>query len=192
MQITCDPKVGMGYIYLVPPEKHHILGNSSISRKYLPESNLRIPILDGTHLLGDLDRIKIATKTYEEALNDLEFDAEYRNDLNEEGYITGIELTLWKSKFIELIKQEAYKIYRINWRSKDFDLVTFDLEKKVISSNNVIYSLTENQDVYVILDIEPKYKIAHVKGLLSSREDIYPVTYLAEPNFILWEYGGNG
>jgi len=61
---------------------------------------------------------------------------------------------------------------------------------------NIVYPLTEKKDVYAIVQLCPDFyygeddneyetKIGLIKGILSSRNDIYPIEYLSETQFIL-------
>lgn len=178
----------MGYIYLQPPTRNiSEYHDSNKIDNYVELSKLRIPRVTESESNTMLDKMKIASKTYSEAFKAGEVEEEYCNDKDENGYVKGIELNLSKEIFISLIKQEAYKGYFINWRSKDFILVTFDFTDNVFDSKNVIYPLSKENDAFLIAKIEERYGTALIKALISARDDLYPVDYLLHPHFVLWE-----
>ena len=89
-----------------------------------------------------------------------------------------------------------YKVFN----NSEFFLITFDRLKAVLDSSNIMYPLTINKDVYAITNIQTgsfyhegclhRYKIVFIKGLLSSRNDKYPIEYLTIPEFVLFEQLG--
>lgn len=179
----------MGYIYLQPPSgnvSEYQDGNKIAN--YFKLSEMRIPFVTESGINTRLDKMEMARKTYSEALDEGEVDEEYYNDKDENGYVKGIELNLSKEVFINSIKQEVYKGYFINWGLKDFILVTLDLHENVFNFNNIIYPLSKNNDVFLIVKVEKKYRTALIKALISARDNLYPVDYLLYPNFVLWEY----
>ena len=126
------------------------------------------------------------------------YDTEYGNDLDYEGYISGIELNLTAKEFINLIENQAFKIYRTEWKNREFHLVTFDHLENALNPENFIYKLNDKEDAFVIVKLEKPEKlgyqytserekrpIALFKGLISARNDIYPLNYLMKPEFYL-------
>lgn len=187
MRITCDASGGMGYIYLMPPKQQYFNSNNHL-QKYLEQKNVEIPMVRNNEILGRLDSLKIVNKTYKNAVYKYsDIHMEYCNDMDNDGYIIGIELNLRKEKFIKLIVDKAYKIICGNWRDKEISVLTLDLIDKVFSTDNIIYPLNRKRDAFVIAYIEPKYKIGLVKALITSRNDIYPIDYLKVPEFIISE-----
>ena len=63
--------------------------------------------------------------------------------------------------------------------------MTLDLIDKVFSPDNIIYPLNSKRDAFIIVYMEPKYKVGLVKALITSRNDIYPIDYLKVPDFVI-------
>lgn len=185
MLITCDNNIQMGYIYLMPPitTSDYSLEESDIGYYYDLDS-LSIPRLKGVGFGQKLSQLRVSTKTYSEAV-DKTFFCEYWNDLNEEGYMVGIELYLNEDQLLPLVANQAFMIYDTRWGNRDFRVVTLDAHLEVIRKSNVIYPLTPAKDAFVVLAIDPKSKVASVKALISSRDDLYPLDYLRKPHFML-------
>lgn len=185
MLITCDNNIQMGYIYLMPPitTSDYPLEESDIGY-YFDVDSLSIPRIKGLGLGQKLNQLRVSTKTYSEAV-DKAFFCEYWNDLNEDGYMVGIELYLNEDQFLPLVANQAFMIYDTRWRNRDFRVVTLDAHLEVIRKSNVIYPLTPEKDAFVVLAIDPKSKVATVKALISSRDDLYPLDYLRKPLFML-------
>ncbi|NRR23677.1 hypothetical protein [Brevibacillus sp. MS2.2] len=190
MIITCDAYCNMGYIYLQQPDKEIIdyqkEKNNHISR-YVDPSLLYIPLVVDFNRGKLLDDMRLSTKTYKKAVGD-EIDEEYQNDLDKQGYMTGIELNLTKDKLVHLLENKAFVVYRTEWKGQPYHLATLDMDHKVFDSSNVIYPLNEKQDAYLIIEVTGEYQLGLVKALLTRRNDIYPVEYLLDPQFILSEY----
>jgi hypothetical protein len=132
-----------------------------------------------------LNRLTLSSKTYSKALDEGELDQEYCNDRDENGYLIGIELDLSESKFISHIKANSYRIYETTWRNKNFRMVTFENKDTVFDINNIIYPLTNENDAFIVVKIESRYKIGIITALITCREDLYPTEYLIEPQFML-------
>ncbi|MED1801999.1 hypothetical protein [Brevibacillus porteri] len=190
MIITCDAYCSMGYIYLQPPNKkiseYHETKENSIAN-YVDLSSLHIPLLTDMCMEQLLETMRLSYQTYREAVG-TEVGEEYKNDLDDNGYIIGVELNLSKEKFIDLVANGAYKLYKTEWRSFPYHIATFDHQHKVFDSNNVIYPLSQRNDVFLIIEITKQYNIGLVKALISRRDDLYPVDYFLSPQFILSEY----
>ncbi|MBF8982257.1 hypothetical protein IZY60_01765 [Lutibacter sp. B2] len=177
MRITCEPIVDMGYIYLQKPKKY----------KYVQSENMEIPILgNDLNILERINHLKISKISYANALNKGELGEEFQNDMDEKEYLIGVELTLTKEDFMNNIKEKNYKVYNINWKNKEFTLVTLDKEEEVFSEANILYPANKNKDVFYIVN-KGDYGIGYIKGLLSSRADLYQLEYLSQPDFVLYE-----
>ena len=185
MLITCDNSAQMGYIYLMPSEtvEEYTLEKSEIGLFYDLDC-LSIPRIKWPGMGKWLNQMRVATKTYREAL-DKSFHCEYWNDLDNEGYMIGIELHLTEEILLPLVAHQAIKLYDINWRDRDYRLLTLDAYLNVIHRNNIIYPLTPEKDAFVILAIDPESQIAKVMALISDRDDLYPTEYLRKPLFML-------
>jgi hypothetical protein len=178
MIITCDSDCSMGYIYLKPKKRSEILeGNTIEGLKTI------IPLLDGTEIQKSIEKIPLITKTYYEAKIDGDFIEEYYNDLDQDGYMIGVELTLYKKDFINKIKAQVFKIFVIEKEDKIYNFITLDDLEKVLNPSNSMYPLTKEKDCFVI--VEKKEKTGYIKALISSRDDIYPLKYLITPKFII-------
>lgn len=195
MIITCSTRNKIGYIHLQPYNIKHKsiydsyktkLDNNDL-RKYVDLNSLKIPIYDSFDYGIILDHMKISKKIYKIASeNSGDFIEEYQNDLNDNGYMVGIELDLSKESFLSLIKHDI-KIFKHKWLNKDFILLTLDNIENVLHLDNVIYPFTDREDAFAIVHIENKYRTGLIKGIISAREDLYPIEYLSKPEFILWD-----
>lgn len=185
MVITCDNNMQMGYIYLMPDETTagYTLEKSDIGLYYDLKS-LSIPRIKWFSLGQSLSQMRVATRTYRETVDNT-FHCEYWNDLDNEGYMIGIELYLTEERFLSLVAHQAFKIYDIRWRNRDFRVVTLDAYHDVINKNNVIYPLSTEKDAFVIVAIDPSSKIGKIMALISARDDLYPIDYLQKPLFML-------
>ena len=185
MLITCDNTMQMGYIYLMPNDTiaEYTLEKSDIGLYYDVKS-LSIPRIKWLGLGQSLSQMRLATKTYREAV-DKTFHCEYWNDLDDEGYMMGIELYLTEERFLPLVAHQAFKLYDIRWRNQDFRVLTLDAYHDVFNKNNVIYSLSIEKDAFVIIAIDPLSKVGKIMALISARDDLYPIDYLQKPLFML-------
>ncbi|WP_025028446.1 hypothetical protein [Caldalkalibacillus mannanilyticus] len=191
MIITCDAYSHMGYIYLKPPIEgmEYFLSKENHLYEYIGKEDINIPVLDGKNMMSKLDLLSIQPKTYAEALGNEEIDEEYCNDRDSEGYLIGIEMSLSKEQFLSSIHSEAFKCYSIEWRGQECKLYTMDRDEEVFQSGNKVYPLTLRNDAFVIVQVVEKYgNLGLIKGLITHREDIYPVEYMTDPQFILSEY----
>lgn len=185
MLITCDNNMQMGYIYLMPNETtaEYTLEKSDIGL-YYDVNSLSIPRIKW-HCMGQsLSQMRLSIKTYKEAVDNA-FNCEYWNDLDNEGYMMGIELYLTEEILLPLVAHQAFKLYDIRWRNRDFRVLTLDAYHDVLNKNNIIYPLTSEKDVFVIIAIDPLSKVGKVMALISARDDIYPIEYLQKPLFML-------
>lgn len=195
MIITCESKTRMCYIYLQPYIKnksvydlYKVHLNNNGLKKYVDLQTLKIPIFNSSMYQAALTQMKVCEKTYRDAsIYAKDFGEEYQNDLDESGYMVGIELNLSKDNFLDLIGHSAFQIYKFNWLNKDFIILTLDKSENVFNLNNKIYPFTDKKDAFAIVHIENKYHIGLIKGIISAREDIYPTEYLCKPDFILWD-----
>lgn len=185
MLITCDNSMQMGYIYLMPSEMaaEYTLEKSDIGLFYELDS-LSIPRIKWLGMGKLLSRMRLAVKTYREAL-DKSFHCEYWNDLDNEGYMIGIELHLTEDILLQLVAHQAVKLYDIRWRNQDFRVLTLDAYLDVFNKNNIIYPLTPEKDAFVIMAIDPLSQVGKIMALISARDDLYPTDYLQKPLFML-------
>jgi len=183
--ITCDNKMQMGYIYLMPNETtaEYTLDKSDIGL-YYDVNSLSIPRIKWLGMGHSLSQMRLATKTYREAV-DKAFHCEYWNDLDSEGYMIGIELYLTEEVLLPLVAHQAFKLYDIRWRNRDFRVLTLDAYHDVLNKENIIYPLTSEKDAFVILAIEPSSQVCKIMALISARDDLYPIDYLQKPLFML-------
>jgi len=175
----------MGYIYLMPNETtaEYTLEKSDIGL-YYDINSLSIPRIKWLSLGQSLNQMRLATKTYREAV-DKAFHCEYWNDLDSEGYMLGIELYLTEERLLPLVAHQAFKLYDIRWRNRDFRVLTLDAHHDVLNKNNIIYPLSTEKDAFVIVAIDPLSKVGKIMALISARDDLYPITYLQKPLFML-------
>lgn len=185
MIVTCDVSCNMGYIYVRTLLMCFNENSKSNGDQLIDGISLNIPCENSSNIAYLLNKLILSNKTYSQALEDLDIDQEYCNDLDENGYLIAIELNLNEADFNRLIKTNSFRVYEKVWENKDFYLVTFDSEDEVFSEGNIIYPLTKDNDAFVIVKIIGKYNIGLIKGLITSRNDIYPIEYLKEPQFML-------
>lgn len=201
MRITCfhGNHSNMGYIYLTPPKDEFITEYSSGNEisQYVNKEKLYIPYVTNLDITASLIRMHVSEKTFRSDYGKA-YDTEYGNDMDKRGYITGIELSLTKNRFVDLVSNQAFKAIRTEWNGQEFHLITFDHLENVLHSENIIYKLTDKEDAFVIVQLSKaedlgirysieteKQPIALFKGLLSAREDIYPLEYLIKPEFFM-------
>ncbi len=189
----------MGYITLKPPavDKEATEAENEITEHMNPEKII-IPYITNSNIASSLDQMTVAPSTFK-AEYENGYDTEYGNDMDEQGYINGIELTLNHERFIDLVKNQAIKVIRTEWRNKEFHLVTFDHADNVFKPENVIFKLTDEEDAFVIVQLlEPeklgyqytneadqKRPIALFEALISAKNDIYPLEYMMKPQFVM-------
>jgi hypothetical protein len=203
MKITCyyDDHSSMGYISLKPIIENQFdeyeWSKNEMAQHVHPDQ-IAVPYVTDEVVSPFLDRMTIAAHTFEEDYEE-GYDTQYGNDMDDEGYITGIELTLYHDRFIELVKNQVFKVLKVEWQNREYHLITFDYMDNVFKPENVIYKLTDEEDAFVIVQlVEPeklgyqytdendqKRPVALFKGLISARDDIYPLEYLLKPKFLL-------
>jgi len=184
--ITCDSFCGMGYIYL-QPQTYNLEKENSIIR-CVEKSSLQIPLIADNEKGHLLDEMRLSVKTYREAVNSGEIDEEYKNDLDKNGYIVGIELNLTKDTFDNRIRNGAYKLYQTKWKETSYHIATVDFDDSVFDPKNIIYPLSKKNDAFLVVELTSDYNIGLIKALITSRDDLYPIEYLLTPHFILNEY----
>ncbi|MHB8072197.1 hypothetical protein [Desulfosporosinus fructosivorans] len=185
MLITCDNNMQMGYIYLMPNETtaEYTLEKSDIGL-YYDVNSLSIPRIKWLGMGQSLSNMRLATKTYREAV-DKAFHCEYWNDLDNAGYMMGIELYLTEEVLLPLVAHQAFKLYDIRWRNSDFRVLTLDAYHDVLNKDNIIYPLTLEKDAFVVIAIDPLSQVGKIMALISARDDLYPIDYLQKPLFML-------
>ena len=151
---------------------------------YYDVNSLSIPRIKWLSLGQSLSQMRLSTKTYREAV-DKAFHCEYWNDLDSEGYMLGIELYLTEERLLPLVAHQAFKLYDIRWRNRDFRVLTLDAYHDVLNKNNVIYPLSTEKDAFVIVAIDSLSKVGKIMALISARDDLYPIAYLQNPLFML-------
>lgn len=197
MRITCDPESNMGYIYLRPPRTKSLVNDMSTIAKHVMPGNPKIPVLEDFAINRQLRHLSVSSKTYRQALDDGDFEEEFYNDKDDEGYLTGVEFSVDKDEFISLINKQAFRIYGVNFNKSRFNFLTLDTLDNVLSGLNTIYPLNDKKDAFLIIteisrnycseDSKFDYRICLVKGLLWSAFDIYSIEYLRKPEFVLFE-----
>lgn len=192
----------MGYIYLKPDSIPTSSYENNTLDDHVPSDEINIPFHSDNKLAKALDQMVYQTNTFKKEQG-ISYETEYGNDVDQQGYLIGIELNLNSDTFIKHVSQQTFQIIKTQWKNKSLHLITFDDIEDVLQSNNYIYRLTDNEDTFVIAALEhradlshddenPKLPIAHIKALLTAREDIYPLEHLKEPDFILIEHHDEG
>lgn len=204
MRITClqDECSSMGYIYLMPPVHESALADSGLNNDILtavPADRLRIEHVTepAAELAERLDRMTAAKLSYFDDFG-IGYDTEYGNDVDENGYVTGIELSLTPERLIEQINGGAFRVISLNWKKRAFNLLTLDFSHNVFDERNVLYRMNDQDDVFAIVALPERtfldesgqeqtlqIPIAEIRGLLSAREDLYPLDFWLKPDFLL-------
>ncbi|SDY12049.1 hypothetical protein [Thermoactinomyces sp. DSM 45892] len=188
MIITCDSSVNMGYIYLQKPHNYLKLRREREGDLISYAENLeyhQIPFVQDESVLDKLLHLKQSPKIYSHAYRDGEFFHEYQSDLDSEGYVTGIEISLRKESFLTLLQKNSFRCYSFSWDDNSMRLFTLEEEDIVFNSQNILYPLHWNRDSFLIIDIDPISRMGRIRGLLTSNEDRYPSLYLLQPLFFL-------
>ncbi|PWV88457.1 hypothetical protein DFQ01_1506 [Paenibacillus cellulosilyticus] len=203
MKITCHygEYADMGYVYIAPPNEkldRDIEHRNEITKQLKPQE-IHIPYITGNSQIALLiSKMTISKNTFKTGYQQA-FESEYGYDFDSRGYLTGFELSLSQDKFIEFIRNQAYKVFHFEWHNKLNNLVTFDYPEEVFHSENIIYKMNEQEDTFVIVQLEEDEDLysqysyttkknpptAKIKALFSSREDIYPLEFLLKPKFQL-------
>ncbi|TCP69252.1 hypothetical protein [Baia soyae] len=177
----------MGYIYLQKPHNclKFLRAREDDLISYEGNGEYQIPFLQDEFVLDKLLTLQQSSKIYSHAYRDGEFLHEYQNDLDSEGYVTGIEISLRKECFLTLLQGNSFRCYSFTWNENPMRLFTFEEESIVFNSRNILYPLHWDYDSFLIVDIDPVSKIGHIRGLLTSNEERYPSLYLLQPLFFL-------
>ncbi|UQZ34873.1 hypothetical protein C2I18_15835 [Paenibacillus sp. PK3_47] len=205
MRITCyyGKHAEMGYIYLTPPkfeynDEAHAVRNEIFH--YVSADNLRIPLVTDIDPAPALNQMKLAANTFRSDYG-YGYDTEFGNDMDAQGYLKGVELTLPGKRFVDLVDKQAFKIIQTSWKGRMFHLLTLDHLANVLHPGNVLYRMSDAEDAFVIVQLSsaenagyadpdnkaPRTPIALFKGVLSAREDIYSLDYLMKPDFFMCE-----
>lgn len=182
--ITYDTSVSMGYIYLQPSRRYlnFLKENKDDLISYVGNHKCKISFLTDEFILEKLQQLKRSTKIYSHALYDGELNQEYQNDLDQDGYLIGIELSLHPERFSTLL-QHAFRCYSLIWNERPMHLYTFEEDDLVFYSRNILYPLHWDRDSYIIVYRDPKNQIGYIRGLLTANEERYPSSYLLQPLF---------
>ena len=148
MLITCDNNMQMGYIYLMPNETtaDYNLEKSDIGL-YYDVTSLSIPRIKWLSLGQSLSQMRLSTKTYIEAVDNA-FHCEYWNDLDNEGYMIGIELYLTEERLLPLVAHQAFKLYDIRWRNQDFRVLYLGTAIMTFSIRTMLFIPYPQKDVF--------------------------------------------
>lgn len=199
MRITCYYP-SMGYIYLKPHEEPHAAKPDHNNLKdHITTDKIKIPYTSDERLEVFLNQMSLSISSFRTEQGK-SYETEYGNDMDEHGYLTGIELNLSSERFIDLVSQQTIQIIKTSWREKALHLIAFDQMESVLQPYNHIYKLTDAEDTYVIVYLEkpenlgivtfddkPQLPIALFKAFLTTRDDIYPLEYLLKPDFVMIE-----
>jgi len=184
VDITCDQECEMGYIYLKESYSgnyEHFKLKETISQQNIDNT------IDNIYL--QLNRLNWPKKTYKEALNNGDFIEEFQNDLDDEGYMKGIELKLTKQKLKEIV--DNLEIATFEFANSKFYYIPFAKDEEIFSNKNYIYPFTKDEDAYVILSRSKQsryeidenggttkvYVIAYIKAIMFTDESPYDINY---------------
>lgn len=141
----------MGYIYLTPLKDEFNTEYSSRNEisQCVNKEKLDIPYVTDLDITTSLVRMHVSENTFRSDYGKA-YDTEYGNDMDKRGYITGIELSLTKNRFVDLVSNQAFKAIRTEWSGQEFHLITSDHLENVLHPENIIYKLTDKEDAFVI------------------------------------------
>jgi hypothetical protein len=197
--ITCDSSCDMGFYYVKPPSNEQISYYEQKETKlttYVDKSKIRVNKSFRDDLPIKLNKMALSRKTYKKALKDEEIDAEFFNEFDKKGNLSGIELSLTKERLIYLVKNNAFNCYQFNWLplfahnkfQNEYKLYTLDVEDEVFNPENIIYPFSNEKDSFAIVKVVKRYSnVGVIMGIITLREDIYPTEYMLKPLFILSE-----
>ncbi|MGP3777552.1 hypothetical protein ACTWKD_01825 [Halanaerobium saccharolyticum] len=189
MDITCDQSCDMGYIYLQKFSKHY---EDNYDKSRLIASNQPIEVVDNVYL--KLNKLNWPDKKYTDAIMDGDFIEEFQNDLDDQGYIKGIELQLTESRLEYLI--ENYKIATFEFNDSQYYYIAFAEDDAVFDPQNYVYTFSDKENAFVIVsrseerrfqitlneDKESKKslspKIAFIRAIIFKEDSPYDVDYL--------------
>lgn len=185
MDITCDQSCDMGYIYLQKNNKDYM---DIYDDRELLAANQPIEVIDNIYL--KLNKLNWPDKKYRDALKDGDFIEEFQNDLDQDGYMKGIELRLTEERLKIII--ENFKIATFELNNTQFNYLSFYPDQMTFDPENRVYALTEKEDVYVIVSkSEDRHyqitlgegssltpKIAYVRALIFKDDSPYDIDYL--------------
>lgn len=184
MDITCDQYCDMGYIYL-KPEYRDQHNSFKLNRKINTEENTT----DMANIILKLNKLHWPKKLYKDALG-RDFIEEFQNDLDENGYMQGIELKLPQDRLDRIV--DNLKINKFEFNNKIYYFIPFDVENRIFSKNNYAFAFSEKEDAYVItaktgdrqymIDIRNNKssissKPIQIKALIFSEDSPYDIDY---------------
>ncbi|MET3548338.1 hypothetical protein ABID47_004968 [Paenibacillus favisporus] len=201
MKITCieSDYAHIGYVYLQPPfGKIPHPANCKLSQS-IDISQIQIPFEKKPELGTYLDNMTMLPYSFRSGYHQEKFETEYGVDFDSSGYITGYEIGLSPTKFIKHIESQSYRLYESFWRNQTYHIFLLDEYSSVFSKNNMICPMNRKEDVYLIIQfVEPEAlgvtvypseekKITLIKALISAKPELYPLGYLLQPDFELFE-----
>lgn len=191
MDITCDQSCDMGYIYL---QKHSKDSLDNYDKSRLIASSQPIEVIDNIYL--KLNKLNWPDKKYLDALMDGDFIEEFQNDLDQNSYLKGIELSLTKESLEKIV--ESFKLATFEFNNKQYYYLAFYPEKEVLKKDNYVYPLSKSEDAFVILSqsndrhhqlelnqdgsskksLSPQ--IAYIRAIIFNDQSPYDVDYLKQ------------
>lgn len=201
MKITCmeSDYAHIGYVYLQPPSGKIPHQTKSILNQSIDISQIQIPFEQKPKLGNYLDNMTIHPYSFRSGYKQAKFETEYGVDFDSSGYITGFEVGLSPAQFIKLIECQSYRLFESVWQNQTCHIFLLDEFDAVFSEFNVICRMNRKEDAYLIIQfIEPETlgvtfyppeekRIALIKGLISAKPELYPLSYLLQPDFELIE-----
>ena len=199
MKITCveSDYAHMVYVYLQPPAGKIPHQTNSIFNQFMDISQIQIPFDQKPELGIYLDNMTMLPYSFRSGYKQAKFETEYGVDFDSSGYITGFEVGLSPAQFIQLIENQSYRLFESVWHNQTCHIFLLDEFDSVFSEFNVICRMNRKEDPYLIIQfIEPETlgvtfypsegkSIALIKGLISAKPELYPLSYLLQPDFEL-------
>ncbi|MEC0238364.1 hypothetical protein P4H66_00570 [Paenibacillus dokdonensis] len=199
MKITCieSDYAHIGYLYLQPPSEKVPHQTNSILNQSTDIPQIQIPFEQKPELGIYLDNMTILPYSFRCGYKQVKFETEYGVDFDNSGYITGFEVGLSPTQFIKLIEGQSYRLYESVWHNQTCHIFLLDELDSVFSELNVICRMNRKEDAYLIIQFaQPETlgvtfypsegkRIALIKGLISANPELYPPSYLLQPDFEL-------
>ncbi len=201
MKITCVESnyAHIGYVYLQPPSGKIPHQTNCTLNQSMDISQIQIPFDQKPELGTFLDNMTMLPYSFRSGYKQAKFETEYGVDFDSSEYITRFEVGLSPAQFIQLIESQSYRLFESVWHNQTCHIFLLDEFDSVFSEFNVICRMNRKEDAYLIIQfIEPaalgvtfhpseEKNIALIKGLISANPELYPLSYLLQPDFELIE-----
>ncbi|GIP30274.1 hypothetical protein J23TS9_54040 [Paenibacillus sp. J23TS9] len=199
MKITCieSDYAHIGYVYLQPPSGKIPYQTNCILNQSMDISQIQIPFEQKPELGTYLENMTMLPYSFRSGYKQEKFETEYGVDFDSSGYITGFEVGMSPVQFLTLIENQSYRLFESVWQNQTCHIFLLDEFDSVFSEFNAICRMNRKEDAYLIIQfVQPETlgvtfypsegkRIALIKGLISAKPELYPLSYLLQPDFEL-------